>query len=765
VATRSVSWVIPLDRVAAQSEPSVGGKAARLARMARAGFRVPPGFCLPATAYERFVKAAGLAAVVRLELGRKPLEAMRWEEMWDAALRIRSAFLAAPVPSALAKAIVGAVEAMGPGVPLAVRSSAPGEDSATGAFAGIHESVVGVIGGSGVLDAVKMVWASLWSDAALLYRRELGLDPSRSRMAVLVQTMVTEDRSGVAFGRDPRAPARDHAIVEAVPGLCADLVDGRVDPDRWILERSSGTVVEWRRGVRGAGDPEEPLLAASDLTAVHQALGKVEALFGWPPDVEWTGRASRLTLLQSRPITTVASPDPGDKRAWYLTLRPGPRRLRDLKDRVAGQLIPALEAEGERFAAEDLARLGDAALAGAIETRAAALEHWRQVYEEAFIPFAHGVRHLGQYYNDAVRPRDAYEFVGLLQGQPMLASERNRALADLAALVQRHPALRRVLAGPGNASETLRSARTADGGEEFVRAFEAFAARFLDVSYKGQRLRDRADTVLAMTLELADAGSRRPTGMSKDQAASASAALEGRLLHAVGDSRRDEAREVIEIGRLSWRLRDDDNLLLGRIESQLLSALQLGADRLRAQGRLAGEAVGEGESGVLIEALRNPERRLTLPKLPVAAISHAPLAEGEAARQLIGQPAAPGLATGRVRRIRTVDDLGRFRAGEVLVCDAIQPTMTHLVPLASAVVERRGGMLIHGAIVARELGIPCVNGIADAADVLGDGDLVTVDGHLGIVTVGEPEFDLERMGPRGTRVRADGTPGEFTSLS
>jgi pyruvate,water dikinase len=84
-----------------------------------------------------------------------------------------------------------------------------------------------------------------------------------------------------------------------------------------------------------------------------------------------------------------------------------------------------------------------------------------------------------------------------------------------------------------------------------------------------------------------------------------------------------------------------------------------------------------------------------------------------------------------------------FKAGEVLVCDAIQPMMTHLVPLAGAVVERRGGMLIHGAIIARELGIPCVNGVAGIVEMLRDGDIVTVDGHLGIVTVGAPEFDLE----------------------
>ena len=101
------------------------------------------------------------------------------------------------------------------------------------------------------------------------------------------------------------------------------------------------------------------------------------------------------------------------------------------------------------------------------------------------------------------------------------------------------------------------------------------------------------------------------------------------------------------------------------------------------------------------------------------------------------------MATGAVRRVTNTDSFAGFRSGDVLVCDAIQPMMTHLVPLAAAVVERRGGMLIHGAIIARELGIPCVNGIVDAMGLLADGDLVTVDGHLGIVTVGLPEFDLE----------------------
>ncbi len=55
-------------------------------------------------------------------------------------------------------------------------------------------------------------------------------------------------------------------------------------------------------------------------------------------------------------------------------------------------------------------------------------------------------------------------------------------------------------------------------------------------------------------------------------------------------------------------------------------------------------------------------------------------------------------------------------------------------------------MLIHGAIIARELGIPCVNGISNLTDLLDDGAVVTVDGHLGIVSVGEAELDLELRG-------------------
>jgi pyruvate,water dikinase len=87
------------------------------------------------------------------------------------------------------------------------------------------------------------------------------------------------------------------------------------------------------------------------------------------------------------------------------------------------------------------------------------------------------------------------------------------------------------------------------------------------------------------------------------------------------------------------------------------------------------------------------------------------------------------------RVIRHPADLAAFRAGEILVCDAVDPNMTFVVPLAAGIIERRGGMLIHGAIIAREYGLPCVTGVPEAVTLIATGDHLTVDGFLGLVTI------------------------------
>jgi len=743
--------LIPLEASAQWDDQLVGGKASKLSQLAGAGFGVPRGFCLTTRAYQRFANNAAIGATIRMELGRKPMDDMRWEEIWDAALRIRATFLSQPLDGALRDAIAQGLAGLDPSAPLAVRSSAVGEDAAGRSFAGLHESIIGVHGRQAVEDAVRLVWASLWSDAALLYRKELGLDPANSRMAVLVQEMVAADRSGVAFARDPRDMRKEHALIESVPGPCSLLVDGLVDPDRWELDRKTRAVIAWLPGQRDDGQDDAPLLEARELEQILDTLLSLERLFGWSPDMEWARQADALSVLQARPITT-GVPEADEKRAWYLSLRPGDKRLKALRRRVAEQLIPELESVGRAFAAEPLDLLDEQALADAIERRSTALAEWKKIYWDEFIPFAHGVRRLATYYNDAVQAEDPYEFVGLLRNQPLVATQRNRAIGELAAKLAADEALQSVLdrlleeCAGALRWPAFREAliNKAEGAGDFLRDFDALKERFLDIAYDQERLYDQPEPLLRNIVELSRAPGR--SGGDDASAGETVTALEQRLLDAVGTERRDEALEVIETGRISWKLRDDDNLLVARLESQLLRALDEAAQRLTAHGRLsADQRPNDAHAETLMRALREPSagpiRLKPAGESDATASFRAP--PGESPRQLIGQPASPGAATGRVRRVRGHGDLGAFRRGEVLVCDAIQPTMTHLVPLASAIVERRGGMLIHGAIIARELGIPCVNGVRHAVESLKDGDLVTVDGHLGIVTVGAAEFDLE----------------------
>ena len=110
-----------------------------------------------------------------------------------------------------------------------------------------------------------------------------------------------------------------------------------------------------------------------------------------------------------------------------------------------------------------------------------------------------------------------------------------------------------------------------------------------------------------------------------------------------------------------------------------------------------------------------------------------PVSSGPGAVLLRGTPASPGTALGPVRVITGLDDFGRFRAGEVLVCRTTSPAWTPLLARASAVVTEIGGMLAHAAIVARELGIPAVVAAPGAMAMLADGQQVVVDGSAGTV--------------------------------
>lgn len=728
-----MSLTIPLRDVAEGDRLRVGDKCFNLSRLLGEGFTLPPTLCVTTEAYDRHVDATGLRERIQLELHRKDLDEMRWEELWDAALRVRNMFLRTTIPPAVSAEILEALgETVGSGS-VVVRSSAPGEDTAHSSFAGLHESFVNVRGKGEILDHLLMVWASLWSDAALLYRRELGLDLEKSTMAVAVQAFVEGKSSGVAF---TVSPANRTAIaVEAVRGLNEGLVDGTVEPDRWTVDRESRRIVEYHRAAAGrylsaarqgtvlVESHEEtrasPPLSDGEVASLADLALRVERLFGTPQDVEWTISAGIITLLQSRPITSLSPPDEDDARGWYLSLRRSLGNLKLLQEEIENYLVPQMQREASELAGGDTRKLTDPELAGEIRRRAAILKRWKDLYREKFIPFAHGMRLFGMVYNRVLRPRDPYEFVDLLRGETLESIDRNAALQDLAEALRSD----RSLAGAVERGEEGAT------GKDYLEKREDFIRRFGDLSCHASGATACGEERRVLDLLLLEMARHPPR---KEKAGRESGRIEAGLIGSYPGGNEKEAKELLSVARASYRLRDNDNIYLGRIEAGVVTAAAEGVRRL---GWKEVDPASEMDCEAVAAALEGAAVRPGAVHPPAARPGAREGRRRERPRQLVGQPAGPGLGTGKARVIRRHADLAAFRYGEVLVCDAVDPNMTFVAPLASAVVERRGGMLIHGAIIAREYGLPCVTGIAAATEVIRTGDGLSVDGYLGIVTL------------------------------
>ena len=233
--------VLTLDR--ADGSPDAGNKAARLARMLRAGLPVPPGFVvLPAA---------------RLGGAERARDRRRVDRLWRRYALDR----------------------------VAVRSSGANEDGGARSYAGVFDTILGVER-AGLLDAISQVRASLANGRA----RHYGEDGEKG--AVVVQAMVSAEYAGVLFTRHP---ARAEAVmVELIAGLGDRLVDGTATPETYTFGRFSG------RSLDSAASPVDlaPLLALGR---------RLERVFGGPQDIEWCYADGAFHLLQSRDITALST--------------------------------------------------------------------------------------------------------------------------------------------------------------------------------------------------------------------------------------------------------------------------------------------------------------------------------------------------------------------------------------------------------------------------------------------------------------------------
>ena len=338
---------------------ALGGKGLSLARMARAGFPVPPGFMIATSAYRQFVADIGLQQTIA-ELARSRI--VGGTASFDAASeRIRAMFAETPLSNALEDEIGAAYAAFGPGEqPVAVRSSANAEDLPDLSFAGQHDTFLNIRGVDAVITAVRNCWASLWTERAIGYRHENGIEQQSVAMGVVVQRMVDSDVSGVVFTANPTTGDRSEMIVNASFGLGEAIVSGEVTPDTFIVDRDTLTAKETSVGTKelmivsadgqGTSTRESSTAERQQLSLAEPALKQLARLAkeveqhfdGVPQDIEWAATGSRLSLLQSRPITNLP-PAPLLDVKWELT-EPGARLERDqVVEFMPGPLSPLFE--------------------------------------------------------------------------------------------------------------------------------------------------------------------------------------------------------------------------------------------------------------------------------------------------------------------------------------------------------------------------------------------------------------------------------------
>jgi pyruvate,water dikinase len=300
-----------------------GGKGANLGELTAAGLPVPPGFVIVASAYLEAMDAAGTRTLLHEQSAH--VEPDDLAGLAEVAANLQQLVTKAGMPAELSDQVIAAYHELGNDVRVAVRSSATAEDTASTSFAGMNSTFTNVSGESALVDAVVECWASLFGQRVLAYRAAQGIADEEPAIAVVVQRMVDSDRSGVMFSADPSTGDRSKVVIEAARGLGEVVVSGAVEPDTYVASKEDQRVLSarighqafmLRVGADGADErvdlsPDEGaqrVLTDEEVGALTDLAVQVDNHYGEPQDMEWAFERRTLYLLQSRPITTLATP-------------------------------------------------------------------------------------------------------------------------------------------------------------------------------------------------------------------------------------------------------------------------------------------------------------------------------------------------------------------------------------------------------------------------------------------------------------------------
>ena len=336
--------IVWFEEVSKEDVGLVGGKGANLGELIRAHFPVPYGFIITSHAYFSFIKEANIDQNIHHIL--KNINYDNPSELQQASKNIQKLILDVDISRELASSIVKHydmlvlkeeeyltknlsqvkrsalhLKSVYKSPLVAVRSSATAEDLPNASFAGQQETFLNVNGDSHLLLKVKECWASLFTERAIYYRHQQGFDHKKIGLAAVVQRMVQSDKSGVAFSIDPVTNDKSKIVIEAIFGLGEFIVQGRVTPDHYEVDKNSFVILKKevkqqkekyvKNGIMNKVlriKSKEGLLQKltdEEILQVALLVKDIEKHYFFPQDLEWAIEKKKVFIVQSRPITTI----------------------------------------------------------------------------------------------------------------------------------------------------------------------------------------------------------------------------------------------------------------------------------------------------------------------------------------------------------------------------------------------------------------------------------------------------------------------------
>lgn len=297
----------------------VGGKGLHLGELSNLkGIQVPDGFCVTTAGYQKAVEQNEALYVLLDQLSMLTLEDR--EQLVEISRQLRQTIMEAEIPCDVVNEVSDYLSRLGEAHAYAVRSSATAEDLPHASFAGQHDTYLHIIGKEAILQHISKCWASLFTDPAVTYRMQNGIDHRQVSMAVIIQRMVFPQASGILFTADPVTSNRKLLSIDASYGLGEALVSGLVSADCYqvregeIIDKRIATKKLAIYGQKEGGtmtrqiDPDQQkaqTLTDPQILQLARIGREIEAHFGCPQDIEWCLADDTFSIMQSRPITTL----------------------------------------------------------------------------------------------------------------------------------------------------------------------------------------------------------------------------------------------------------------------------------------------------------------------------------------------------------------------------------------------------------------------------------------------------------------------------